>query len=447
MSLRRKLRRMEHERRPPAEHAAPAAARPDTSQDVSGRSEPSTTMGRPVAERAGVLEQLRSTLRAMEARSERRRVPAPPPAPVPGESVDTDLGRLQLVTRCYGAGARHGGASIDAGRDVPGGTLAKLSLDASFRELESGGALYVDTETTGLAGGSGTIPFLIGFGRFTAEGFVVEQCLLERLGEEAPMLERLRARIAEATMVVSYNGKSFDWPLLRTRFVMARMAVPPLPPHLDLLHASRRLFKPRLGRTRLVDMERELLAYERVGDIDGALIPKVFFDFLKGRDQGAMAQVVRHNQDDLAALAALLGRLVALANAEQDLEHPEDALAMARVLWRAGDAEAAERFARHASEAGEPGMAAEAELLRGRWAKRRGDVSLAEACFERAIALGADDTVAASAHLALAKLCEHQLRDLERALLHAERAVEAEGEDAAERRLGRLRAKLERASG
>ncbi len=428
MGLRRKLRRLEAEgRRPGGAQPAPSAAAPsDVEQEPKG----------------AVLSRLRATLKQMEARGGRHEQAQRPPAPVPGVRRDTPHGAVQIVERRYDAEARHGDAELGAGRSASAQALARVALDPAFHGLDVGRALYVDTETTGLAGGAGTVPFLVGFGRFDASEFLVEQCLLLRLGEEAPMLALLAARIAEASMLVSYNGKSFDWPLLRTRFVLARVPVPRLPPHLDLLHASRRLFKPRLGRTRLQDMERELLGYERVDDIDGALIPRVFFDFLKGRDQGEMAQVIRHNQDDLVALAALLGRLSALAEEGRACDAPEDELAMARVLLRAGEQDAATRFARRAASGVSESVGAEAELLLAQQGRRRGDIEACQRALERAVALDAEETLTAAAHLALAKLHEHKTRELESALRHACLAELAEGEQASAHRVARLRRKL-----
>ena len=426
MSLRRNLKRLEAaraENAPAPDPASPAASPPEE-------------------QKSAVLGQLRATLKQMEARHGRREVVRTEPAPVPGERRQTAHGSIQIVERRYDADARHGDAEVEAGRGASSHAIASIALDPAFRDLDVARALYVDTETTGLAGGAGTIPFLVGFARFDGAEFLVEQCLLCRLGEEAPMLSLLAERIAASSMVVSYNGKSFDWPLLRTRFVLARVPLPKLPPHLDLLHASRRLFKPRLGRTRLQDMERELLGYARVGDIDGALIPRVFFDFLKGRDQGEMADVVRHNQDDLVALAALLGRLSAFARERRDFDAPEDELAMARVLTRAGDEPGAARFAQRAAQGISESVGAEAEIMLARQARRRGDIGACQRSLERAVGLDADESITAAAHLALSKLHEHQTKDLAAALHHARLAEECEGQEASAHRVARLTRKL-----
>ncbi|HSI06085.1 MAG TPA: ribonuclease H-like domain-containing protein, partial [Myxococcota bacterium] len=107
-------------------------------------------------------------------------------------------------------------------------------------------ALYIDTETTGLSHGAGTLPFLIGMAWFDGTAVRVEQLVLRKPGEEGPMLEELAMRIASSSCIVSYNGKSFDWPLLRTRFVLNRMKVPEPEAHVDLLHCARRVYRRRL---------------------------------------------------------------------------------------------------------------------------------------------------------------------------------------------------------
>ena len=130
-----------------------------------------------------------------------------------------------------------------------------LEPEQGFTPFQDG----LDTETTGLSGGTGTLPFLIGTARFEDDGrFLVEQLFLRRPGEEAPMLHWLASQLAATTCLVTYNGKSFDWPLLRSRFVMNRVPVPPLPPHLDLLHCARRVFARRNLGARLTDTRKRL---------------------------------------------------------------------------------------------------------------------------------------------------------------------------------------------
>src|SRR4029077_17312899 len=180
-----------------------------------------------------------------------------------------------------------------------------------------------DTETTGLAGGTGTYAFLIGLAWWDAGALQVEQFFMRDFGEEHAILHELAARIAERPVLVTFNGKAFDWPLLENRFTMTRsIAVPRLAAHLDLLHPARALWKLRLGSVRLVELERHSLDAQMVGwhredDVLAALIPQHYFDYLRGGPAEPLAAVVRHNQMDLRGLAALVGGMDELLTSDE----------------------------------------------------------------------------------------------------------------------------------
>src|SRR5216684_3101717 len=148
--------------------------------------------------------------------------------------------------------------------------------------------LFLDTETTGLAGGTGTYAFLIGLAWWDAGGLQVEQFFMRDFTEEYSLLYEVAARVAERPVLFTFNGKSFDWPLLENRFAMTRsIAAPRLAAHLDLLHPARALWKLRLGSVRLVELERYVLDAPRLGwhrenDVSSALIPQFYFDYLRG---------------------------------------------------------------------------------------------------------------------------------------------------------------------
>src|SRR5260370_12042274 len=174
--------------------------------------------------------------------------------------------------------------------------------------------LFLDTETTGLAGGTGTYAFLIGLAWWDAGALQVEQFFMRDFGEEHAILHEVAARLAERPGLVTFNGKSFDWPLLENRFTMTRsIAVPTLAAHLDLLHPARALWKLRLGSVRLVELERHvldtpLLGGHRENDVASALIPQFYFDYLPGRTAQTPAGVVGPNQMRLRAIAPLFGK-------------------------------------------------------------------------------------------------------------------------------------------
>ena len=172
----------------------------------------------------------------------------------------------------------------------------------------------------GLAGGTGTYPFLVGIAWWDAGGLQVEQFFMRDLDEEHSLLLELSERMTKRPVLVTFNGKSFDWPLLETRYRMTR-AIPSFTPkvHLDLLHPARQLWRLRLGSVRLKDLERHVLGgdgraleWSRHDDIDSSLIPQMYFDYLRGGPAEPLAGIFRHNQMDLRGLAALAGKIFTL---------------------------------------------------------------------------------------------------------------------------------------
>ena len=243
--------------------------------------------------------------------------------------------------------------------------------------------LFLDTETTGLAGGTGTYAFLIGLAWWDAGGLQVEQCFMRDFAEEHSLLQELSQRVAERPVLVTFNGKSFDWPLLENRFTMTRsIAVPKLAAHLDLLHPARALWKLRLGSVRLVELERHVLDAPRLGwhrenDVSSALIPQFYFDYLRGGPAEPLAAVVRHNQMDLRGLAALFGKINALLSeqAETAMEIESlDLFGLSRFLQRRGENDRAHSACAQALEIGLPAeFRPKARRELARMAKRRGE--------------------------------------------------------------------------
>jgi uncharacterized protein len=365
---------------------------------------------------------------------------------VPGERVETLQGPLYKTVVLHQADHKHGSAEVARAAGVLASEVALLALDGELASIDFSRALYIDTETTGLAGGSGTLPFLIGMAWFEGEQLWVEQLLLPGPGCEAPMLTRLAERLSQASAIVSYNGKSFDWPLLRTRFVLNRIPTPRLPGHLDLLHCARRVYKTRLGSVRLIHLEQELLGFERIDDLPGELIPQRYFDFLRGTaDGGTLIPILDHNRSDLVALPALLGELVRRFSCDAR-QHACDQLGFARVAARGAERERALGLAQAVVENDGGEHAAQALYLVGELELKRGELASAVEAFERAAALTGCEQARARAHLALAKLHEHKLNQCQRALEHAARTAACEGEAASERRVARLRARLQRAA-
>jgi len=189
--------------------------------------------------------------------------------------------------------------------------------------------LFLDTETTGLVGGSGTYAFLVGLAWWDSGGLQIEQLFMRDFGEEHSLLLALDERLAERRVLVTFNGKSFDWPLLETRFRMTRCIAPRIPAtHLDFLHPARQLWRPRLASVRLSELERHVLHvspgsrldWTRDGDMDSGDIPEAYFSFVRGGLAAPLVPVFQHNQMDLRGLAALAGHILRMLSEEAEGE-------------------------------------------------------------------------------------------------------------------------------
>lgn len=389
------------------------------------------------AEQRPSLDDLRDRIATILARGA---PPTPRADPTRGELPfvlqQTERGPLYIHRARSGAAARVGRVPLISARDAEAAMLALLALDPTLAACDVRRALFLDTETTGLAGGTGTVPFLLGLAWYdeASGSFLLEQALLRRLGEEGPILALLAERLAEASMIVTYNGKAFDLPLLRTRYVMNRMPAPASPPHLDLVHLARRVHKHRLKVRTLSALEHNVLGRVRIGDTHGEDIVACYAHFLRTGDEEALFGVVEHNAADVLAMVALVG----LYGEPLGSLTGEDLAGVARTLKRAG---AVDRAAELAEEAVVRGGGAEAKKARGEIAKARGDKARALADFE-SIAGEVDDP---GVRLELAKLYEHHVRSFAKALDFVEQGTGEAGE-ALEKRRARLQRKIGRST-
>src|SRR5467141_1773494 len=290
--------------------------------------------------------------------------------------------------------------------------------------------LFLDTETTGLAGGTGTYAFLIGLAWWDAGGLQIEQFLMRDFTEEYSILHELSERAAERPVLVTFNGKSFDWPLLENRFTMTRsIVVPKLAAHLDLLHPARALWKLRLGSVRLVELERHVIDAPRLGwhrenDVASALIPRYYFDYLRGGPAEPLAGVVRHNQMDLRGLAALFGKINALlsepAGAANEIESL-DLFGLSRFLQRRGEDDRAHSACAQALSIGLPAeFRPRARRELALMAKRRGEHARAAEIWLEMVA-DLHDGIHACEQLAI--YYERHAKDLAKAAQFAKLAV------------------------
>ena len=276
--------------------------------------------------------------------------------------------------------------------------------------------LFVDTETTGLSGGTGTYPFLVGLAWWERGGLQIEQLFMREFSEESSLLAALAERMERRPVLVTFNGKSFDWPLLETRYRMTRSRSVPAPrAHLDFLHPARNLWKLRLGSVRLSQLERHVLGWDRGEDLASELIPRIYIDFVRGGPADPLVPVFLHNQMDLRGLARLAGSILELLGDEDvDSEDGLELFGLSRICERRGQLQRARRI--YEKSIGltlprETDRAARAALAR--LAKRDGDMDLARELWESMLGNSREGY---EAYEQLAIYHEHHARDIRRAM-------------------------------
>jgi len=284
--------------------------------------------------------------------------------------------------------------------------------------------LFLDTETTGLAGGTGTYAFLVGIAWWEGGGLEIEQFFMREYSEERSLLFALAERIAERPVLVTFNGKSFDWPLLETRYRMSRKLPPPLPrAHLDFLHPARTLWRLRLRSVRLPELERHVLGRERGVDLLSGLIPQIYFDYLRGGPHHRLVPVFHHNQMDLRGLAALSGRILSLFGDAENLgQDGLELFGVSRVCEKRGENTRARKLYEKSIASvlpSETDRAARRSLAR--LAKREGDFSLACDLWEGALG---NSRHGYEAYEQLAIYYEHKARNPEQARQLVRRAID-----------------------
>jgi len=269
--------------------------------------------------------------------------------------------------------------------------LAHLGLkgDAPGRWQD---VLWLDTETTGLAGGTGTYVFLLGVAFFADGELVLRQHLLHDIGYERAFVETIQTEIESFRACASYNGKSFDLPLLRTRWVMTlRSEITVDESHLDLLHPARRLWRDRYGSTGLKQLEESLFDEGRINDIPGSLIPDAYFHYLRKRDPAIIAPVLEHNARDIVSLVRIADRVaiaVLAARSGRAPDHAPAAYALARSFERTGELDAAFACYESAYYDGDNALRVKLALAFARQLERRADVERALRMVETLLGLG-----------------------------------------------------------
>ena len=277
--------------------------------------------------------------------------------------------------------------------------------------------LYLDTETTGL-GGSGTVAFLVGMGFLTEEGFEVHQFLMRDYPEEPWLLRHVAAGLGKFDVLCTFNGRTFDVPLLEGRFLINRMDRSCLElPHIDLLHLSRRLWKLRLKRCNLGRLEEVILGAPREDDLPGSEVPQRYFTYLKTGRAELLQDVLRHNAQDIVSLCVLLNHMTGLYRHPEQIRFSEDVFSMGRALERMNRPEQARRCYRLASR-GRMGDAASAALAQSY--RRAGNREEAVRIWQEMIRARRGGI---TPYVELAKYYEHCRKDCAAALEMTERAL------------------------
>jgi len=307
---------------------------------------------------------------------------------------------------CYVCESRY---ALNHGRlSLPIGILPIMQGDDRLpSETHASQFLFLDTETTGLSRGAGTVAFLVGIGFIEDETLVVRQYLMRDYDEESFVLRHVLAHFKENTILVTYNGRAFDMPLLQSRCIMQRIRADfDNVPHADLLHTARRVWKLRLSSCRLADIEEHVFFAPRTDDLPGALVPQRYFDYLKSRDFSLLKDILEHNAQDIVTLARLLYTLADLHENPMSAEHVQDIFSLGRIYEKRGLRQTA-RACYRACDAGS--LSALSRERQAYCLNRDHQPEEAARIYEKMISCRQGG---AKPYIALSKILEHKLKNL-----------------------------------
>ena len=336
---------------------------------------------------------------------------------IEGAEQATPLGTFLLQERFYPNEQSHGSVQIGCLQDLPCDAMRDIGGER-MRSTDARRWVFLDAETTGLAGGTGTCAFLVGIGMIEDDGFRVQLYFMRDFDEEHAMLDALGGALARHDTVITFNGKAFDVPLLETRYRLKRQRNPfQSMDHVDLLHPARRLWKERLGNCRLTTLESDVLGVQRRDDIPGALIPQCYFDYLRSGDGSKLAAVFHHNVLDIVSLACINSVLLTiLASPDRTgLRHGQDIRGLARWLNKLGKEGQALALYRTAIRSGLPRRDLFAALWETAQIERRAGHHDEQVQLLRDLAR-VSALHRAAAFVELAKHYEHRLKDYALAL-------------------------------
>jgi len=328
---------------------------------------------------------------------------------VDGSFVPTRFGDAFISASHYPLDYQHGQVPILFSEDLY--TLSLWARDERLISMKPEDFVFLDTETSGLSGGTGTYAFMVGAGRFEAGEFHLAQFFMRDPGEESALLEALTDFLTPASVMVTYNGKAFDAPLLKTRYRLHDMPIPFNDMvHLDLLPLARRLWRDRLPSRTLKYIEENILAAPRSSDeVPGFEIPYLYFDYLRSGDARPLMGVFYHNNMDIVALAAMLNHMnhMLVEPLHESIEHGLDRIALAKLFEDLGKwDQAAQLYERGLQESLPEADFGQAVRRLSTLQRRRGDLDAALDLWKKAACAGH-----IYAHIELAKHHEHRQRD------------------------------------
>ncbi len=369
---------------------------------------------------------------------------------VPGMVQCNENGSCYVIENRYPLSWLHGGISLGDTAAIGSDITASLG-GPDCAALQTDKLIYMDTETTGLSGGAGTVAFLVGVGYFEDGAYIIRQYFMRDYDDESAMLTELQELFQRFQGFVTFNGKAFDINLLLGRFISNRLK--PLfrdKPNLDLLYPSRKVWGLKLENCRLGSLEENILGEFRSDDIPGAMIPSVYFRYLEDRDASEIKRVIRHNELDILSMVALLGKLsVMLQNPFSNTDMGYELLGLGKLFEASGKTG-------NMLECLEACTGSEEYVIRSQAIRRLTDVYKRNGSYDRALehwnAMESRNTGFELFHLIeMAKYYEHKMKDMEFALVLVEKAVQnclraglkgSRQFEELEKRRGRLRKKL-----
>ena len=336
--------------------------------------------------------------------------------------VSNNFGSTYLIEKKYPLDYQHGAINFNTAVELT--TISAAAHVQTIQGTNLSNLMFVDTETTGLSGGTGTLAFLVGLGYFTNNGFLLRQFILSDPAEEPSLLLEISKISNQFSGIITFNGKGFDIPLLRTRFILNRMPNPfESMAHFDLLFLSRKIWKNRLQNRALQDLEQEILDIPRTEDeVPGWMIPQIYFDYLRSGDPAPLKGVLYHNGMDILSLAALFLHLsTSFENIQYSQQfNPIDFFSLGQLYYDLGFTEIAQNIFTEWEQHDQLPPHLKLILLR-----KLGDIFKIQKDFQKALlmwqkAVGFEDI---SSAIEIAKYFEHIERNYDSAQIWTETAI------------------------